>query len=438
MTARDVSALVDRLSAAIGPGRIDRLPAINVGGTAPTLRARPESIDELAACLRVAAETGAAVVPWGGGTQQRIGLPPRRRDLLLETGALPPIADWEPADLTASFGAGMTLAAVQARLAEAGQQLGIDAPLAERATLGGLAATNTTGPRRWLYGGWRDQVIGMQMVLAGGEVIKSGGRVVKNVQGYDLAKLFIGSLGTLGVITQLNLKTVPVAASRKLFCGRGELDSVAAFLDDVAGSQLRVSTVDLLDESCGRACGLDGQGWLGCILVEGARTSVDAALDRLRSLATSHDLRSEALASSVLEPVWRAWLDLGRTDDLGAGEALVSVTCLPSDLLHALRSVSGAAVAAGVSAQCWAHAGNGAVYARVSDLGPEPSASLARVQRNLLPSWPRTTLTAGDPASQHASEPWGAEPRGIALMRAIKRRFDPLETLQPGRFVGGI
>ena len=199
----------------------------------PGLRVTPSTAENLAGCLQVAGEVGATVAPWGGGTQQRLGYPPAQLDLAVSTARLDAIVEWEPRDLTACIQAGATLEKVQSALAEQGQQLPIDAPAALRATVGGLVATNTSGPRRWLYGGWRDQIIGMQMALPSGDVVKSGGRVVKNVQGYDLAKLFIGSLGTLGVVTQVNVKLTPLPAFRRLFVARGHLEGVGALLDDL-------------------------------------------------------------------------------------------------------------------------------------------------------------------------------------------------------------
>ena len=142
---------------------------------------------------------------------------------MLRTQRLQSVVEWEPADLTTGLDAGMTLAAVQAALARRGQQIPIDAPLPGQATLGGLVATDTSGPRRWLYGGWRDLIIGMQMALTDGAVVKGGGRVVKNVQGYDLAKLFTGSLGTLGLIGRIYVKLVPLTATRRLVAARGTL-----------------------------------------------------------------------------------------------------------------------------------------------------------------------------------------------------------------------
>jgi glycolate oxidase FAD binding subunit len=494
-TTSDTS-LVERLAGIVGTEHVSEAPALDVDGMPPTMAVAPGTLEEAARVLLAAREADAAVAPWGGGSGQRIGPPPRRLDLVLHTTRMNGVVEWEPADLTAALETGMTLASVQAALAEQGQQIPVEAPLPERATLGGLLATNTTGPRRWLYGGWRDLVVGMSMALTDGSVIKTGGRVVKNVQGYDLSKLFIGSLGTLGLIGQVNVRLVPLPAARRLLSARGGLDAVAGFLEAVAASQARVSTVDLLDERAARACGLGDGGYAALVLIEGVRAVVDAQSSALQRLADA-GARCDSVEGQALEQVWQAWVDSGRVDDLGPDEALLTVSARPTEVVDVIRVMERAAGGRGLEGRCWARAGNGTVYVRVSAPSPQPpppqagegemnptprpplpnsgegemnpipqpapqhgegqtyrvaepatplsgeageglGEGVASLQADLLARWPATTIVAGDPAMEHVARPWGAEPDGLAVMRALKRRFDPAGILQPGRYVGGI
>jgi len=428
----------EHLTELIGPAAVDLTPSEMVHGVAPALRVRPASPEQLARCLAAAQTHGVAVIPRGGGSQQSIGSPPARAEVLLETQGLATRVAWEPGDLTASFEAGATLAAVQEQLATAGQQLAIDAPRPEHASLGGLVATNTSGPRRWRYGRWRDQIIGMEMALPGGELIKSGGRVVKNVQGYDLAKLFIGSLGTLGVITQLNLRVVPRPPLRWLVWVSGDLDPLLALLQFVAASTLRVSTLDLLDSECGARCALPAEAWLGLVLLEGTAPLVEHHSQLLRERAVDGGLRADVVEGGRLDSVWRSWLDLDSVDDLTAGEAVICLSCQPSEVRTALHAVLDLVSELAVPARCWARAGNGVVCARVSAPVERAAAVIAVLQRRLLERWPWTTVTAGDPNVARAVQPWGRTPPAFELMQALKQRFDPLGTLQPGRYVGGI
>jgi len=437
MTDR-LRSFAEHLTELIGPAAVDPAPRENVHGMALALRARPVSAEQLAACLAAAQADGIAVTPWGGASQQSIGSPPARAELQLDTQALAATVAWEPGDLTASFEAGATLAAVQEHLAQAGQQLAIDAPRPERATLGGLVATNTSGPRRWRYGRWRDQIIGMEMALPGGELIKSGGRVVKNVQGYDLAKLFIGSLGTLGVITQLNLRVVPRPPQRRLVWISGDVDPLLAMLQFVAASTLRVSTLDLLDSESASRCALPAEAWLGLVLLEGTAPLVEHHSAHLEKRAAGCGLRADIVEGERLDSVWRSWLDLGGVDNLTTGEAVICLSCQPSEVHTALHAVADLAKELAVAARCWARAGNGSVYARVSAPVERAPTLIALLQQRLLQRWPWTTVTAGDPDVARAAQPWGTVPPAIELMRALKRRFDPLANLQPGRYVGGI
>jgi glycolate oxidase FAD binding subunit len=422
--------LAEQLREIVGPEHVTSAPELDADGVRPLLTVAPGTPEETARVLAAAQTAGAAVAPWGGGTKQRLGPPPTRLDLVLYTHRLNAVIEWEPADLTAALQAGMTLGAAQELLAQEGQQIAVEAPVPARATLGGLAATNTAGPRRWLAGGWRDLVVGMSMALANGTVIKTGGRVVKNVQGYDLAKLFIGSLGTLGVITQVNVRLVPLPPVRRLLVARGELTAVATFLDAVAASQARVSTIDVLDEAAARACGLGSGGYTGLVLIEGDRTVVDAQITALHQLAGP--LHLATVEGDALAPVWQTWVHLSRVDDLASDEALFTIHTRPSDVPEALRVLVQEAEALGQAVRSWAHAGNGIVYGRVS------GNAIPTLHTVLLARWPATTLVAGDPAVERASQPWGVEPEGLPLMRALKRRFDPAGVFQPGRYVGGI
>src|SRR5437762_698653 len=212
---------------------------LTIDGVGPMPVERPTSVAALCDIVRRCAADGTAIYPIGGGTMLDYGLPPARPGVAVSTAALDQVIDFPARDMTITVQAGITLAKLHALTTAEGLWLPIDVPEPERATLGGAIAANVSGPRRYGYGTFRDYVIGVSLVNDRGEETKAGGRVVKNVAGYDLMKLYTGSLGTLGMITQVTLKLKPVPeawSSCLFFCGP---DDLAAALDRLHRSATR-------------------------------------------------------------------------------------------------------------------------------------------------------------------------------------------------------
>ncbi|MDQ6660866.1 MAG: FAD-binding oxidoreductase, partial [Chloroflexota bacterium] len=186
-----------------------------VAGVRPQIVVEPGNEEEVSAVLAFADQEGLKVLVRGGGTQLGIGFPPRGGDILLSTLRLNQLVEHAPHDMTATVQAGLRLSDLQATLANTRQWLALDPAPGSAATIGGIMATNASGPRRLHYGGVRDQIIGIRVVLPDGTIAKGGGKVVKNVAGYDLSKLFTGSLGTLGVIVAATFRLYPIATASR-------------------------------------------------------------------------------------------------------------------------------------------------------------------------------------------------------------------------------
>jgi len=244
-----------------------------VQGVVPGCVVAPGSLEELSAVMCVAYERRAAVVPWGGGTQQYIGSPPVRVDLLVRTERLNRVLIHEPDDLTISVEAGITLGTLRELTARHGQMLPIDPPLSGRATIGGLLATAADGPRRLGYGTLRELTIGITVVEASGRISRGGGMVVKNVSGFDMMKLYLGSLGTLAIIASANFKLLPIPrAAATLLCTFD--DPVAAFaaIEAIQLTQLTPTAAEYLNDAALKA--LDRSGSCALALrAEGLSTS---------------------------------------------------------------------------------------------------------------------------------------------------------------------
>src|SRR5438105_1124843 len=239
--------LAQRLIAELEPGAVsfdeDRLATHKIEGKQPTLLCTPSTRDQINAALRVCSEAAASVIPWGGGTAMALGNPPRQVDVVLATARLNRVLDHDAANLTVTVESGISLAALQNLLAEEGQFVPFDPPFPERSTIGGIVAANLNGPRRSCYGSVRDLVIGMKVALISGEQIKAGGKVVKNVAGYDMCKLFVAALGTLGAIVDATLGLAPVPESAATVIRSGPSPHARQFVHDPSRSLLSPAAV---------------------------------------------------------------------------------------------------------------------------------------------------------------------------------------------------
>src|SRR5215472_13270245 len=219
-----------------------------IDGLLPRLAVIPETVEQVAQIVALANQQGLTLLTRGGGSRMNLGGIPEQLDILLETTKLTRLLEHEAPDLTCHVEAGITLAALQAQLATKGQRLALDPPDAQQATIGGILASNASGPKRLRYGTARDMVIGLHVVQASGEVASSGGRVVKNVAGYDLNKLYIGSLGTLGIIVEANFKLQPLPTNKRtlLLTFANSQDIMQAAIA-IQNSPLTPSAMELID-----------------------------------------------------------------------------------------------------------------------------------------------------------------------------------------------
>ena len=318
-------------------------------------RLRPGTVAELCAMVREQVNRGNALYPQGGGTAIDYGGAPGRPGVVIDTGDLCGVIDYPHADMTITVQAGISAVALGSVLAEKDQRLQLDIPQADRATLGGVYATATCGPRRFGLGRPRDQIIGVSFVTSEGVEVKGGGRVVKNVAGYDFPKLLTGSMGTLGIITQMTLKVRPLPeASALVWVPFAALDSIAPALDALNTSAARPVAIDLLSplaaKSVGEPLNLPGGGWVLVIGLEDSSASVRWQINRLLIELGRTDLKILEDAASV--SLWSALIDF-QAAEAGALGCLANLP--PSRVVPFLQEVD---------ANRWsvqAHAGNGIV-----------------------------------------------------------------------------
>ena len=429
-TARSVNAKLAALSAAVREKLVAILgtehvrpvtPADSVLGVQPQLILEPANESQLVDALRLVNEARLAVIPRGGGTKLGWGNPPSRADLILSTARLNKILEHAWADLTVTVEAGCTVRTLKETLAQHGQRLALDPLWPEQATVGGVLSTNDSGALRLRFGSLRDLIIGVTIALTDGTLALSGGKVVKNVAGYDLPKLVLGALGTLGVITRAVFRLHPVPRNARSFSisaanAEGTQRIVLAIQDSKlahAAVQARFSTdTPSID-----------------ILFEGTEAGLDAQASHLRGLCGSAEI------SEVSPSIWNARQDLWSFSN-AEETAIAKTSTLPTDLARTIDFIRRAADSAKLRWRSLMYA-TGLGWLRLEG----PSEDLHRALTALRAELEKTggsLVLLHRPTALSTFDAWGTPGDSLALMKAIKRQLDPANTLNPGRFLGGI
>lgn len=404
------------------------LHAPSLGGMRPTKTLRPTSAAEAAHALAEARASGHAVVPWGSGTAQGMGALPDRFDICCLTSGMASILEYQPADLVVSVGGGITIAEVQAALRKHGQFVAIDG-VHLNATIGGILATNRSGPSRLLYGTARDLVLGMTVALPNGDVVKSGGRVVKNVVGYDLNKLHIGALGTLGVICEVTVKVHPLPRAESSVVGRFmSIEAANTVAHALARSNLALRAVDVTTDLADPPAAFTTSvavwcsGWPASV----ARQVREVVGALGAASASSIDTLSGDDHAALRE----------RVEARRARPHRVKISVLPDKLGEVQFDVARALREAGTADGTWvARAGVGVAHVGIATL----DAALLSELRLIAETAGGTCITEASPDVLRTSEQsWGRRRDDFRIMLRIRDEFDPSRTLNPGRFVGGL
>jgi glycolate oxidase FAD binding subunit len=386
-------------------------------------RVVPLDLHETEKIMQQAAARGDALAFAGGGTEWGFGYPPERVDVLLDTTELAHVVEYAPADMVVEVEGGMRLAALQRALAKYGQRLAIDPPESERATIGGLLATNAFGPRRLRFGSLRDLIVGVTLIRADGVRVRGGGKVVKNVAGFDLPKIAVGSLGSLGLIATATFRLHPLAeVSRGLH------------IADVPGSKLRAIGADMIErrlEPSAAYAVRTGDTYEACVLFEGFDAGVAEQCERFAELA------SEAGLSSPIEEDATAF----ETRDANArtgGEVRLRIAVPPASVDLLQRDVLDDVLRALPGAQSSIYPALGIAF--VSASAPEHNSVAANAierARALVEAWGGNLVVLARPEGFAASvDVFGTLPPAFALMAELKQRFDPDRRLARGRFIG--
>jgi glycolate oxidase FAD binding subunit len=414
------------------------LAAAAVDGLTPRWIARPASVDQVAGLLALAAAESLAVAPRGGGSSLDLGYPPRRLDLVLDLCRLDRVLDYVPEDMVASVQCGISLDALAGRLGQHGQRLPLDPAPGGARSVGGVLATAASGPLRLRYGTGRDLLLGVRFVQADGVVTWGGARVVKSVTGYDVPKLLVGSLGTLGVLAEATVRLHPIPPAWGAWLWSFEAAAAAsAFIAAVIDSAIQPERLVLLDAG-GAAAAADAApaGAAVALSIASATEAVAAQRDALSALAGRHGGRAAEIGAG-------AWSRLGTGL---AAPVVLRIVGEPARLGHWLTTLEHVARDGRIALVAMGEASSGVLRAalRAPDRDETPAAAwlagaVSGLRAALAPEGGSLVVERAPRAVKDTVDVWGpVAPEPLAIMRRIKAEFDPAGILNPGRFVGGL
>lgn len=416
---------------------LDHAPAFRIPGASPAAVVFPSNEKVTADILRLASEERWGVVPAGHGGGLHLGNAPERAQLVLSTARMTGLVDYEPADLTLTARAGTRLGTLQTELAAHGQFLPLDPPGAADATLGGIAAVGWGGSLAGAFGGPRDHVLGVRAVLADGTAIRSGGRVVKNVAGYDLHRLFVGSFGTLAVVSEISLKVRPKPAADRtaIFTAPAWLPLQTLALR-LLSNPWPFAACDLLSPSLAVSTGAtETPAAALAVRAMGPDAAARDLLDRAAALASGEGIReTHRFEGAESEAFWKG---LTQTEVLADDALTVRVATAPG-LSSGVLGEAHRALAPGASLEFHAHASAGVVRLYVRGDAGGFAAWTEAVRRRAESAGGHAFVERAPAGVRDRLDAWSGTGSAAAVARRVKAAHDPMMILSPGRFADGI
>jgi len=423
----------------------ETLARYSIDGHLPQAVVYPWTVKDLAEVLHFADREGLKVAPAGAGTKLAIGNIPERVDLVISTKRLNQVIEYEPADLTAVVSAGCSWKDFYRITSQNGQFVPIDPLGSDEATLGGIISTNSYGPLRLFYGAPRDYVIGIKVAHADGTLTKGGGKVVKNVAGYDMNKLYVGALGTLGIVTEMAFKLRPIPQSQATSqITSDDLGKLCLLIGSVLNSQLLPHSIELVDGRSVRVLDAHAGGapWTLFVRFGEGHEAVEYQLSVLEKKV--QEIGRMQIERMSEREATRLWQSVRSFEELFCAQLVIRVSIRKSRLQEAVVRCDDLLRQAELDYALLAHAGDAVVrlYVRGLQETEENIGHLVKIVKDLR-EYVRLTrgsvvISRAPVALKRVIDVWGLTGETASIMRAIKESFDPRHTLNPGRYIVGI
>ncbi len=395
----------------------------------------PPTVEKLAAIVKWAHQEKCRLIPCGNGSKLDWGGLSQDIQLIVSTQKCDRLIEHAVGDLTVTVEAGIKLADLQAQLQATNQFLPIDPAFGEQATIGGILATADTGSWRERYGGIRDMVLGISFIRGDGEIAKAGGRVVKNVAGYDLMKLYTGSYGTLGIITQVTLRTYPLPEASKTIALTGDYTAVAQAMQTLRNSGLTPTAADLVSASVVDKLGIAKNPAL-IIRFQTISQSIAQQLSQLESIAQQLNLQVSHYQDIDETNLWQRLSEIIRFPS--SETAIIGkIGVIPTAVVNLLQQLE---TITANQELVMIHAGSGIGHLHIDNIDDEATylTLIAKIRSFCHDNDGFLTVLTAPNSIKQQLDPWDYSGNALQIMRAIKQKFDPNNIFNPGRFVDGI
>ena len=421
------------------------LDQFNVLGCIPSAVITPSNIKELSKTLTTANERKLSVSPRGGGTKLELGNTPDSLDIVIDMSGLDKILNHAPGDLTATVESGITISNLQNELAEHGQFLAIDPALPHIATVGGVLATGIAGPMKWQHGNPRDTVIGMKIVSPNGTITKSGGQVVKNVSGYDMSRLHIGGLGTLGIIAEVSFKLTPLPPKEITIITSFNSNRIAAEVAlEVFDSNLMPLAITVFDtDSHDQIPDIGIHNPVLAIRIAGRPATIERYVKDSTSIINKFGSSNVEILDQIdSKPLWERISNFGWNTP-NSETLLCRISVLPSAVPDLIESIEKFEYDRSLIGKKMSHPAYGTVlvewHYENGPLNSEMVSTVLDTFSGLVQRLDGSLVIQRCPGKfREGIDIWGKIGSSLGIMRRLKKQYDPNRTINPGRFIGGI